>query len=227
MPETKWYKRLIPRYALLSLPLVVSGPLLYALANALPDVFPRFNIMSAWDYAIPLRSEWVLVYFGSYLFWVVNAILIAREGKERWFRTLSAVLLSAVIAFFFFLFFPATMIRPEITGDGVFDHLMRLLYAIDTPTNLLPSLHCSQSWICAIALHSAQRVPRWYRVFSYVFALMVCASTLLVRQHCIADVVVGVAMSQITYMLFRKGEGYRPLMRLFERLDRAVFKTET
>lgn len=233
MPErmskaAQWYERYIarflPRYALFSLPFVAAGPLLFALANALPDLFPRFNIMTAWDYAIPLRSEWILIYFGSYLFWVVNAILVARRGKDTWFRFLSAVILSAVIAFLCFLFFPATMTRPAITGDGVFDRMMRFLYAIDPPTNLLPSLHCSQSWLCAIGLHSERRIPRWYRVGSYVFALMVCASTLLVRQHCIADVIVGVAMAQGTYILFRKGSGHAPLMRLFDRLDRAVFK---
>lgn len=234
MPQNRlvpWYDRtlgrLIPHYAIVSLPFCLVSTLLYAAAEWLPRFSDPINIMSAWDRAIPLRGEWVLVYFGSYIFWVVNFVLISRRGREYWFRFFTAFILSSVIGFIVFMLYPATMERPEIVEEGVFPSLMRLLYAMDAPVNLLPSFHCSSSWFCALGLHSDKRIPVWYRVFSYVFALMVCASTLLVRQHCIADVITGLALAQGMYMLFRKGRLYLPFRRAAERLERFVFGENT
>lgn len=222
-----WYDRhlgrLIPHYALVSLPFCLISVLLYFLAQILPRFSEPVNIMSAWDRAIPLRSEWVLIYFGSYVSWIVNFVMIARRGREYWFRFFAAFFTSSVITFIVFMVFPATMDQPEITGTGFFAFCMRLMYSVDNPINLLPSFHCLTSWFCAVGLHSDGKTPLWFRIASYVFALMVFASTLFVRQHCIIDVVVGVALAQIMYLLFRKGRLYLPFRRWMERLEQAAF----
>jgi len=215
--------KLIPHYALVSLPFCLISTFLYSVAQALPRFAEPINIMTAWDRAIPLQSEWVLVYYGSYVFWVVNFVMISRRGREYWFRFFAAFFTSAIITFIVFMVYPATMERPEITGEGFFPFCMRLMYAADKPINLLPSFHCLGSWFCALGLHGARKTPLWYKIFSYVFALLVCASTLFVRQHCIADVVTGVALAQIMYLVFRKGRLYLPFRRGWEKLEKAVF----
>lgn len=224
-----WYNRtwggLIPRYALVSLPICLISVILYFLAQILPRFSDPVNIMTDWDRAIPLVSEWVLVYYGSYVFWIVNFVMVARRGREYWFRFFAAFFTSSVIAFVVFMLYPATMEQPEITGTGFFPFCMRLMYAVDEPVNLLPSFHCLSSWFCALGLHSDEKTPLWYKIFSYVFAVLVFASTLFVRQHCIADVITGVALAQILYMAFRKGRLYKPFARWIERLERAVFGT--
>lgn len=218
--------RLLPRYAALSLPACVLGGGLYQIANRVVPLTAAHNVMTAWDARIPLRPAWLVFYLGAYLFWVVNFTLIARRGQERWYRFFAAYMLGSVAAFLTFLFFPTTMTRPEVTGEGFGSWVVRLVYASDNPLNLAPSLHCMSSWLCAVGLHSERRIPWGYRAFSYVFALAVCASTLLVRQHCLVDVVTGVALAQGVYSLSRYGQWHRPFVRFFDRLDRAVFARE-
>lgn len=226
--RAQWYEqhveRFLPRYALLTLPLCLSGSVAYNLAHLFTSLDRAVNVMTPLDERIPLRPEWIVVYFGAYIFWVVNYWLIARRDKERWFRFLSGYIAASVVVFLAFTLVPTTMTRPEITGDGFWPWVMRFLYAVDPPLNLAPSLHCFASWQCAIALHSDRKTPLWYRVFSYVFALMVCASTLLVRQHCLLDVVTGVALAQISYLVSCRWNVHRPLMRAFDKWEKKVFQ---
>ena len=71
---------------------------------------------------------------------------------------------------------------------------------MDSPTNLFPSIHCLVSWLCAIGLRGA-KVSNWYKVFSYTFAIAVCVSTQLTKQHYIVDVFGGIALAEISLLL--------------------------
>lgn len=62
----------------------------------------------------------------------------------------------------------------EIVGDSFWEAAMRLLYQMDAADNLLPSIHCLTSWFCFIAVRKNDKIPTWYRVFTLVFALLVC-----------------------------------------------------
>ncbi len=52
-----------------------------------------------------------------------------------------------------YLLFPTGLqLRPEITGDNLLCRIADILYAIDTPTNVCPSIHVSSSVAAAICL---------------------------------------------------------------------------
>lgn len=219
----RYLARWLPRYAVLTAPLCLVSGLLYRLANMMVPLSAAHNILSPLDARIPLRAGWIWIYLGCYAFWVFHFWLIARRGREYWFRFLCAFLLSSLLSFVVFVCYPTTMPRPEITGDGPTAWLMRFTYANDLPLNLLPSLHCLTSVQCAMGLNGERRIPRWYRVASYVFAGLVCLSTLFVRQHCLIDVVVGVALAPLCWWPFRRGTWHRPLMTLFTRWEERFF----
>ena len=69
-----------------------------------------------------------------------------------------------------------------------------------SPTNLFPSIHCLVSWFCAIGLRGT-RVSTWYKVFSYAFAIAVCISTQLTKQHYIVDVFGGILLAEISLLI--------------------------
>ena len=73
--------------------------------------------------------------------------------------------------------------------EGIFYDAIRFLYKIDAPTNLFPSIHCLVSWFCFIGIISDIKIPKWYKVISFLSALAVFVSTLTTRQHVIVDVV--------------------------------------
>ncbi|MDE6635131.1 MAG: phosphatidic acid phosphatase, partial [Lachnospiraceae bacterium] len=94
-----------------------------------------------------------------------NYILATHEGKEAWFRFAAADMLSRVVCLVFFILLPTTNIRPEITTSDFTSRLVQLIYALDKPTNLFPSIHCLVSWFCFVGIRKSTRVPFWYKCF--------------------------------------------------------------
>ena len=137
----------------------------------------HYDLTTPLDRMIPFRPEWVSIYFICYIFWVVNYLLIAGLGKERLYRFVTADILSRLVCGIFFVLLPTTNVRPEVTGNGIWEEIMRWLYAIDAPTNLFPSIHCLTSWFCYVGIRGQNRIPKWYQVFSLIFTVLICLST--------------------------------------------------
>lgn len=200
-----FFNVLIPSYA--------RGLLIFALTyNSFVYYFCRlvtqnrthYVLECSLDRKIPLLPWTILIYWGCYLFWIANYLLCCHFSKEQARRFLGAEILGKTICLLFYLLLPTTINRPEITGAGLCSDFMRLLYAIDAPDNLLPSIHCFVSWLCYIGMRKDHRYPLAYRAFSMIFAIMVCISTLTVKQHMIVDVFAGAALAELCYFIMKK-----------------------
>ncbi|MDE7061727.1 MAG: phosphatidic acid phosphatase, partial [Lachnospiraceae bacterium] len=67
------------------------------------------------------------------------------------------------------------------------------------------------------------KVPRWYQVFSCIFALMVCASTQFTKQHYLVDVVGGLFLAELCWFISNHIQLYRKVERFFDRIGTKVF----
>lgn len=194
-------------------------PLLFALvfqcavywgAKALTAGWYHFDMTTALDRAVPLLPWTVVIYAGAYLFWAVNYILAVRQGEDNGFRMLGADLLGKLVCLAAFLLLPTVTVRPEVPADAFLGRAMALIYAMDTPDGLFPSLHCFNSWLCWAGVRGQKGVPAWYRAFSLFFALAVAASTVTTRQHVLADVIAGLALGELCWQAAgRTGLGAR------------------
>lgn len=183
----------------------------------------HYDFTSELDMKIPFIKEWVVIYLICYVFWVVNYILISREGKEHWFRFAFADMLSRLICGIFFIVLPTTNVRPVVSGDDIFSKLMRLVYSADMPTNLFPSIHCLVSWFCFVGIRRSKKVPTWYKIFSCIFAILVCLSTQFTKQHYLIDIFGGVLLAEICYFLAHHSQIYLVVEKFFLWLNHMVF----
>lgn len=226
-----WYDRtlgrLIPRYAVFSLIFCIlydcfvyyASKLIVSLTGA-----HRYDMAISWDAHIPFRVEWITVYVACFAFWALTFIVISRQGKEFWNRFALANLIGLTVCFLFFVFVPTiTTVRPEPTGEGFFDWVFSLIVAADTPVNLFPSIHCFAAWYGFCVTRGRKNLPIAYRVFTLVFSVLVCCSVVLVKQHVVVDIFAGVALAEGTWLLARKTDWYRPLQRMSDRIESAVF----
>lgn len=226
----QWYERhfagLVPRYGLFSLPcaFLLNFPT-YWLPQLLMRNAAHTDLTTELDRRIPFCPAWVLVYFGCYLVWCLGYLLVAQQGKKGWFRYASADLLSRAVCAVFFIAFPTTMVRPELTGSGFIMDATRFLYMADAPTNLFPSLHCLLSTMCWIGVRGNRRIPRLKKIFFLTAAVLVYVSTLLVKQHVIVDVFAGILLAEAAMYAVRFIPLGRFLEDLFDRLDRLVFRS--
>ena len=155
------------------------------------------------DHAIPFIPQWIVIYFLSYVSWLVSAVWILEEGKPHGYRFACAYMLALLISGAIFLIYPGTMERAALNGGGLWVDWMRFLYWIDSPTNLCPSLHVLISYFCWRGTLGCRRIPRWYQWFNLVFLVLVCCSILFVKQHALVDIPVALVVGELAVQLAR------------------------
>ena len=171
-----------------------------------------------WDQAIPFCEWFVIPYCLWYpLLVAVGLFLLARnrEGFRRYMVFLALTFfLSEVI---WFLIPNGQDLRPAVMlRDNPLTRLVEGLYSIDTNTNVFPSVHVVGSigaawavWDCR-CLHP-HRVLRWAVA---VLAVLICLSTLFIKQHACLDVLSGLVLSLAVGLLVY----HRSLARAFRPL---------
>jgi membrane-associated phospholipid phosphatase len=194
--------KILPVYGWIALAAEFAlNTLVYNGAKLIAGGWHHYNLETDLDRAIPFVPWTVFIYFICFAFWAANYILSVRQGREAAYRFLSADCLAKWICLLFFLLLPTTNTRPEVTGHGVWDMLMRFLYWVDSPDNLFPSIHCLTSWMCYIGIRGRRNIPLGYRIFSCLMAIAVFISTLTTKQHVLVDVVGGVLLAEGCYMI--------------------------
>lgn len=197
---------------------ILCNMLTYYGSRLITRGLPHWDPTLPLDRWIPFVPSAVSIYVLAFLSWVVGIWVIARESPAVCYEVLAGEQIAKLLCLACFLLLPTTMERPEVTGSGFFPWLTRLIYRLDSPDNLLPSIHCLENWICFRGALRCRKVGRGYQVGTLIFALMVFVSTLLVKQHLVLDVVTGVAVVEIGLFLSRQtGAG-----RIYERLNRRL-----
>lgn len=163
----------------------------------------KYDLTTPLDNIIPLRTEWIIIYVLAYLQWAVGLIAVARERKGICYHVLGGELIAKFFCLICFVFLPVTITRPEIAGNAPWDYLTRLIYSIDTPDCLCPSLHCLESYICFRGATLSEKLPRWFAVVMGIFTLLVFASTVFVKQHYVVDILAGVVVGEIGLQISR------------------------
>ena len=211
----KTVTRILPAYGIF--PLVFSfifNCLVYSGSRMIAGKWYHHNIETAVDKAIPFIPQFLLIYFGCYLFWAVNYILIARQDRHSVYKFFTGDFISRCICLVFFLLYPTTNTRPVITDGGLWNQLALWLYSVDAADNLFPSIHCLVSWFCYIGIRGRKEIPVWYQRASMVFSVLVFVATLVTKQHVIADVFGGILLAEGCFFIGRKTNLYK----IYERL---------
>lgn len=217
-------KKLIPAYGIVPLLLALLwNSLAYNGARWIASGQYHYNIETVLDERIPFIPWTLVIYFGCYLFWGINYILIAGQEKESVYRFFTADAISRIVCFCFFVLFPTTNTRPEIVADGFWNQAVIWLYSIDAADNLFPSIHCLVSWFCFLGIRGRQEIPKWYQYLSCVIAVCVFLSTLMTKQHVVWDVAGGVILAQICFTVSGKTQWYRIYQRFCERIQSCIF----
>ena len=174
---------------------------MFLLAKLLIHWRPHLDMTTSWDLAVPFLPWTVVIYLGTFLFWYYVYVRSALQDRDKADRFFCTQVLTVLISFVTFLIVPTTNVRPEVGGPGFWNWVMRIVYGVDTPENLFPSLHCSTAWLCWVGLRSRKDISLRLKLFAFVLGVAVCVSTLTTRQHVIADAVVGVALCEIDWQL--------------------------
>ena len=141
------------------------------------------------DDIIPF-CEWFLIpYFGWYLLIVASLLYFALYNVDNFKRLQIFIIVTQVVAMIIYIAFPNRQdLRPiDFPRDNFLTDCARLLYSLDTNTGVCPSLHCAYS-IGIASVWLKEKDARWYvKTFVTVFCILVCLSTMFVKQHSAVD----------------------------------------
>ena len=199
--------RRIPRHVWPHLAVMLLAQLLvfYPTRLLLPYL-PAHRLETALDAAIPLRAEWIIIYYLTFVFWFASAVWLLSESKAYARRMVKGYLIAMALSCVIFLVYPTTLTRPVPPDSGFFNVLLAQLYQIDDPVHLLPSLHVLITYFCLRAAMGSRIIPRWYFPFAVVFLLLVCLCILFVKQHVLADIPSAVVVGELSVQLAGLGK---------------------
>ena len=107
-------------------------------------------------------------------------------------RFVKYMMISTIPVYFIFILFPTCMpLRlSAVEGDDLCSFLLNLIYAADNNTNIFPSLHVVWSVGSLLALWNDRLLSKPFaKVLGFVLTVMVCASTFMIKQHTVLDVI--------------------------------------
>lgn len=218
----KIYK-ILPRYAFVPIiASVVLNFMVYFGSRIITSSMYHYDFSIFIDSQLPFVAPMMLIYVLAYVQWIVGFIVIGRESREVCYEVMSAEQIAKILCLVCFLVIPSTISRPEITGTEFCEWLSRFIYSMDNPDNLFPSIHCLESWICFRGAMKCKKASKGYKATMFVAAILVFASTLLVKQHVFVDVLGGIAVVEIGLFLTKKIR----MSRLYFALERKLERNE-
>ena len=144
------------------------------------------------DDKIPFVPAFVLAYVMWYPFLFGTGLYAMARDVPAFRRYMAYTIGSLSMCLFICTIFPnGQNLRPDLAGrSGVFTRLIALLYAADTNTNSLPSMHvvgAAGAMLCVFDLTH----KKGFRAASVVVCVLICASTVFIKQHSILDTLAG------------------------------------
>lgn len=160
------------------------------------------------DECIPFVEEFIVPYFLWFPFMAVAIAYVFFKDKKEFFAMCWNLIIGMSLFIVVSFFFPNGLnLRPgTMPRDNIFIWACEYLYKIDTPTNVLPSIHVFNSLACGISFGRAlaRRVHKKSAIAAYAMAGLICISTMFVKQHSVVDVAAGLLLSGLCFLLLRR-----------------------
>lgn len=172
---------------------------------------PQYILHSRIDDIIPFNEWFAIPYFLWFAVFPLSLLGFLALDKDDFLQLSFVVFGGAVISFAVYILLPNGLeLRPaELPRDNLPARLMQLIWLIDSPNNVCPSLHCSISAAVALqTLYSRKlRGKHWFKLLIVLFMALICVSTMFVKQHSFWDVVAGVGVSVLLFTLYLRQKG--------------------
>lgn len=181
----------------------------YPLIELLNPAVQYHPIYCPLDDMIPFQ-EWFIIPYMLWMVCMVTFCVYTLHYDLNVFKRYSKFLvISMSISSVIFLVYPSCQnLRPEVfPRDNFLTDCVKLLYLVDTNTNVFPSEHAIGSvavWLAAMHIKSLRTPLRVTLVTA--LTTLTCFSTVFLKQHSIFDIIAAVPICLIAYWLCYRGK---------------------
>ncbi len=159
-----------------------------------------YDVSCALDHRVPLRPEWIWAYLLYYPLCFAPLFfpgLLADD--DLYLRAAAGFCIQFLAAWAIFYLYPTRITRAQVEGDSPSAQAVRGLYSVDSGCNIFPSLHVANTvYVACLATHF---LPAPLSLFFFAAAALVSVSTVLIKQHYLADIPAGILLGLGAYAL--------------------------
>lgn len=198
-----------------------AWPLLYVfiympwfliLENTYTADYPGLHIIHCpLDDIIPFCEWFVIPYLLWFLYLPAIFLFLFYHSKNEFYRMCAYEFTGMSIALLVCTIYPnGLQLRLDDLGrNNILTDLVSFLYTADTSTNVCPSIHVFatiSAHICLVKsphmkeLKSRQRIKK----LSFVMTILICLSTVFLKQHSVVDLICGVILAFGLYFVVFK-----------------------
>lgn len=168
------------------------------------------NIHCFIDDWIPFCEVFIIPYLLWFLYVVVVLIYLylQRNHLEDYYKCVITLILGMSTCLFVYLIFPnAQNMRPtEFANPNIFTDIISFIYASDTDTNVLPSIHVYNSIAIHVGFATSHgfRNRKGWKLASLILCILICLSTMFLKQHSCLDAITAFMLYVVYYALVYK-----------------------
>lgn len=193
------------KYMLLTLyaPVYLAG--FFLMEKLVPEGVDYWVSYCPLDDMIPFNEYFVVPYYLWYpLLFAVGIYLMIKDVPE-FKRYMLCIITGFTFSILFCIAFPnGQNLRPEIFArDNLFTDMVKLIYAADTNTNVLPSVHALGAIFAAVSLCRSRALKqKWIKISTSLLAAIICMATCFIKQHSVLDVVASIMVCAVIYSIY-------------------------
>lgn len=171
--------------------------------------------MHIWiDKLIPFCEYFVIPYVLWYPLLGGVAIYLLIRDEHDFCRYMWSIIIGISFCLLFYIILPNGQdLRPQqFAHHNFFTGLVSLIYAHDTKLNVFPSIHVVGSIAPTVAILKNREAGNkaWVRIFITTLCVLICVSTLFIKQHSVLDFVSGALLYLPIYaMIFGRGRNLK------------------
>jgi fatty acid desaturase/phytoene/squalene synthetase len=170
----------------------------FGAANAISGLIPwQIEVAFPLEQRIPFWHQWSIVYLS-----MIPMLLLLPFARRHWqalFPVFAALVTQTLIASLAFVLLPVQTNFPPREATGTLAGFFILADAINMDRNFVPSLHVAFALTAAMALSST--VGRIGSMFFFSWAFSIAASTMLIHEHHVVDVVAGALLAVFVWRM--------------------------
>ena len=162
----------------------------------------EYNFLTPPDRWIPFLPEFIWAYH-SLIPVICFTVIILLKSRKDFFTCYFACLVAAISLTAFYILFPSFYPREELSGSSTSLWLVEVTRLFDHANNTFPSSHVTFSWLMYLSAKCSNLSKRFKPLVPmyWVWAAIVTASTLFLKQHYIVDVLSGIILANLSYYL--------------------------
>lgn len=194
------------------IPVILFGSFYMLCFSLLERFTTRYHIInSSLDNKIPFCEYFIIPYLLWFVYMAAAVLFFVyfnESNTEYWSLMINLALGMTLFLIVSWVYPNGLAIRPhEFPRDNIFTDMVRYLYKVDTPTNVLPSIHVYNSVAVYCAINNCQKLQkhRWVRYGALTLTILIVLSTMFLKQHSICDVATGTTFSVASYLAIYRG----------------------